>query len=109
MKVGPTTNVYCRSIAITYFHSLYSFEELCCRVYSILRKQSHFLINLFTLMLSSGIPELQSLDDVSYLRTTLAVEKNEEEARKYFLSKFHSACVDSWTTKIDWVMHALAS
>ncbi|KAL5015314.1 hypothetical protein ScPMuIL_009584 [Solemya velum] len=86
-----------------------SFEELCCRVYSILRKQSHFLINLFTLMLSSGIPELQSLDDVSYLRTTLAVEKNEEEARKYFLSKFHSACVDSWTTKIDWVMHALAS
>ena len=35
-------------------------------------------MTLFMMMLPTGIKELQSIDDVSYLRETLAVEKNEQ-------------------------------
>nr|QED42021.1 phosphatidylinositol-4,5-bisphosphate 3-kinase catalytic subunit alpha [Tegillarca granosa] len=81
------------------------FQEQCCEAYLILRKNAHLLINLFTMMLSCGIPELQSLDDISYLRKTLAVEKTEKEAIKYFIDQFHNAYGDQWTTKMDWFFH----
>lgn len=56
-------------------------------------------------MLSCGIPELQSLDDISYVRKTLAVEETEEEAAKYFNTQFESAHGGQWSTKVDWVFH----
>ena len=36
------------------------FVRVCCRAYNILRRCSHEFITLFSLMLSTGIPELQS-------------------------------------------------
>lgn len=35
-----------------------SFEEMCCKGYNLIRKHGHFIINIFKLMLSAGIPEL---------------------------------------------------
>jgi phosphatidylinositol-4,5-bisphosphate 3-kinase len=61
------------------------------------------------MMLSCGIPELQSLDDIGYLRKTLAVEKTEEEALKYFIQQFHDAYGGAWTTKMDWFFHWMKS
>lgn len=81
------------------------FQELCCRAYLILRKHSHLIITLFTMMLQCGISELQSLDDIGYIRKTLGVEKDEEKALAYFLEQFHNAYGDSWTTKVDWLFH----
>ncbi|KAK6177652.1 hypothetical protein SNE40_015711 [Patella caerulea] len=83
------------------------FQELCVSAYIILRKHSHLIITLFTLMLSCGIPELQSLDDIGYVRKTLAVEKDEEAAIKYFITQFRNAYGVSWTTKFDWMCHNL--
>ncbi|CAL1536446.1 unnamed protein product [Lymnaea stagnalis] len=83
------------------------FQELCCTAYLILRKHANLFITLFTMMLQCGIPELQSLDDIGYIRKTLAVEKEEEKALEYFLSQFKSAYGDSWTTKVDWLFHNL--
>jgi phosphatidylinositol-4,5-bisphosphate 3-kinase len=40
------------------------FEETCCRVYCELRTEANKYISLFSLMLSTGLPELQSLDDL---------------------------------------------
>ena len=40
------------------------FEETCCAVYSELRTHANKYISLFSLMLSTGLPELQSLDDL---------------------------------------------
>ncbi|QQP35717.1 Uncharacterized protein FKW44_024012, partial [Caligus rogercresseyi] len=42
------------------------------------------LITLFTMMLPTGITELQSINDIGYLRQTLAVEKSEEDALDTF-------------------------
>ena len=38
---------------------VYSFQELCGKAYVALRKHSHLFITLFTMMLSTGITELQ--------------------------------------------------
>jgi phosphatidylinositol-4,5-bisphosphate 3-kinase len=79
------------------------------KVYLVLRKESDLIINLLTMMLSCGIPELQSLDDIGYVRKTLAVEKSEEEAIMYFTQQLNSAYKDQKYTKIDWFFHALNS
>ncbi|CAG7732141.1 unnamed protein product [Allacma fusca] len=60
------------------------FQKLCGRAYLIIRRHANLLISLFTLMLPTGIPELQSISDVDYLRKTLAVDMSEAEALNYF-------------------------
>lgn len=90
---------------IHFFSNLSRFNRLCLEAYLVLRKHAHLLINLLTMMLSCGIPELQSLDDISYVRKTLAVEETEEEAAKYFNSQLQSAHDGQWSTKVDWVFH----
>ena len=87
------------------FH--FRFQDLCVKAYLVLRDHADLIINLFIMMVSGGIPELQSLDDVSYVRKTLAVEKTEDEALDYFVQNFSSAYKDQWATKFDWFFHRL--
>ena len=77
--------------------------------YLSLRKHANVFINLFTMMLSCGIPELQSMDDIEYLRKTLAVEHNEEKALQYFQRQLNEAHNGAWTTKVDWFFHWVKS
>lgn len=83
------------------------FQELCGKAYLALRRHSNLLITLFMMMLPSGITELQSINDVSYLRQTLAVEKDEKEALEYFQNVFNDAYKGAWTTKLDWFFHSV--
>ena len=68
--------------------------ELCGKAYLCLREHATVFITIFTMMLSCGIPELQSLDDIGYLRKTLCVEKDEQEALQYFQVKYHRLDAD---------------
>ena len=79
--------------------------ELCGKAYINLHKHANMFITLFVMMLSCGIPELQSLDDIGYLRKTLAVEKTEREALEYFQQQLNEAHDGAWTTKLDWFFH----
>ncbi|XP_046333765.2 phosphatidylinositol 4,5-bisphosphate 3-kinase catalytic subunit alpha isoform-like [Haliotis rufescens] len=81
------------------------FQELCVSAFVVLRENKRLLITLFSLMLSCGIPELQSLDDIEYIRKTLSVEKTEKEAVKYFIEQLQKAYGGQWTTKVDWLCH----
>ncbi|XP_069182358.1 phosphatidylinositol 4,5-bisphosphate 3-kinase catalytic subunit alpha isoform isoform X2 [Procambarus clarkii] len=81
------------------------FQELCGKAYLALRKHYRLIINLFTLLLSTGIPELQTQEDVAYLRKTLAVEASEQAALEYFQNQFCEAYGGAWTTKLDWFFH----
>jgi len=83
------------------------FQETCGKAYMALRKHANLLITLFTMMLPTGITELQSINDVGYLRKTLAVEKTEQEALAYFQSMFNDAYGGGWTTKLDWFFHGV--
>jgi len=83
------------------------FQETCGKAYMALRKHANLLITLFTMMLPTGITELQSINDVGYLRKTLAVEKTDQEALAYFQSMFNDAYGGGWTTKLDWFFHGV--
>ncbi len=57
-------------------------------------------------MLSSGMPELQSNDDIMYIRKQLAIDETEENALKYFSEQFDRVLRLGFTTKFDWFFHA---
>ncbi|KYQ90057.1 phosphatidylinositol-4 [Tieghemostelium lacteum] len=61
-----------------------TFVDTCCKAYNILRKNTDLFINLFQLMLSTGIPELQCAEDIDYLRKALAPDLKDEEAAEEF-------------------------
>lgn len=83
------------------------FKHLCESAYMSIRRYSHLIINLFSLMLSSDMPELQSIEDIMYLRKTLAIDETDENALTYFKTQFNEAYKLSYTTKLDWMCHAL--
>ena len=58
-------------------------------------------------MLSSEMPELQSNDDINYMRKQLAVDETDENARTFFNDQFDMVMKYSNTTKIDWWFHAM--
>jgi len=67
------------------------FENLCCKAYNIVRKNAELFINLFAMMLSTGIPELKSVADIKYLRDQLSLELSDEEASIQFKDKIEES------------------
>lgn len=43
------------------------FEDKCCKAYNLIRKHGNFFVNIFRMMLSAGMPELQRESDIEYL------------------------------------------
>lgn len=50
---------------------------MCYKAYLAIRQHASLFINLFSLLLGCGMPELQSFDDIAYLRKTLALGKTD--------------------------------
>jgi len=73
----------------------HKFVDLCCNAYNILRKHSTLFINLFAMMLSTGIPELQAPEDIDYLREAFSLDMTESQARE----KFTGLVYESLATK----------
>ncbi|XP_062832618.1 phosphatidylinositol 4,5-bisphosphate 3-kinase catalytic subunit beta isoform isoform X2 [Anolis carolinensis] len=83
------------------------FRQCCEEAYLILRRHGNLFITLFALMLTAGLPELTSVKDIQYLKDSLALGKNDEEALKQFKQKFDEALRESWTTKVNWMAHTV--
>ncbi|XP_029206897.2 phosphatidylinositol 4,5-bisphosphate 3-kinase catalytic subunit beta isoform-like [Acropora millepora] len=81
------------------------FNHLCREAFLIIRRKGALLINLFVMMLSAGLPELRSLDDIGYLRKTLRLDLSEDEAVRDFQKKFDAAINNSWKTSMNWFAH----
>ena len=60
------------------------FKNLCVEAYLILRRNANRLINLLIIMSSAGLPELNGLHDVYYLKKMLQLDQIEEDAAVYF-------------------------
>eukprot|EP00037_Helgoeca_nana_P032940 m.416038 g.416038 ORF g.416038 m.416038 type:complete len:1031 (+) comp29813_c0_seq1:105-3197(+) len=84
------------------------FKDVCKQAYLIVRAKAAFFINLLNMMLSCGIPELQSHDDVAYLRNTLCLDMSEEEAGNEFMKEIDQALKDSWSVRVNWAAHIAA-
>jgi len=83
------------------------FVALCVKAYNILRHHSSIFINLFAMMVATGIPELQTERDIQYLREAFSLDLDDDQAGE----KFVSLIIQSLNTKItQWnnVMHILA-
>ena len=67
------------------------FEEDCCKAYNILRKNGDQLINLFLLMLSAGMPELNYESDIQPMVRRLSLDLTEQEASNLFKKEIVNA------------------
>ena len=67
------------------------FESLACDAYKILRRHANLLITMFTLMVSSGMPELMTDDDISWLRDKLMLDHAEDAAADDFKRQIEAA------------------
>eukprot|EP01118_Nematostelium_gracile_P007972 TRINITY_DN2616_c0_g1_i1.p1 TRINITY_DN2616_c0_g1~~TRINITY_DN2616_c0_g1_i1.p1 ORF type:complete len:394 (+),score=94.32 TRINITY_DN2616_c0_g1_i1:2-1183(+) len=83
------------------------FEECCCTAYNIIRRNANIFINLFGMMLSTGIPELREESDINYLREAFALDLTDEDASR----KFKAMITESLNTKsiqFNFAIHLLA-
>lgn len=94
-------------LLILFLLLLLRFQEMCYKAYLAIRQHANLFINLFSMMLGSGMPELQSFDDIAYIRKTLALDKSEQEALDYFMKQMNDAHHGGWTTKMDWIFHTI--
>ncbi|KAL9654688.1 hypothetical protein ABK040_006750 [Willaertia magna] len=83
------------------------FADLGCKAYNILRKYGHMIITLFTLMLGTGIPELCSIEDVSWLRKCLVLKATTEEANEIFKEKIKES-LSNTRARINDMVHIIA-
>lgn len=83
------------------------FLDLCARAYNVLRRHANIFINLFAMMLSTGIPELRTADDIEYLRLAFALDLNEQQAAQRFNQLVYEA-MSTRTTQINNAIHIWA-
>jgi phosphatidylinositol-4,5-bisphosphate 3-kinase len=75
------------------------FVALCGRAYNILRKNANVFINLFAMMLSTGIPELTCAEDIYYLRDAFSLEVEDQHAQDKFKNLIYES-LDTLTTQV---------
>ncbi|KAM4018291.1 LOW QUALITY PROTEIN: phosphatidylinositol 4-phosphate 3-kinase C2 domain-containing subunit alpha [Anomaloglossus baeobatrachus] len=83
------------------------FVDLCCQAYNLLRKHTSLFLNLLSLMLSSGLPELTGLQDVKYVQDALQPQATDAEATIFFTRLIESS-LGSVATKFNFFIHNLA-
>ncbi|XP_040266447.1 phosphatidylinositol 4-phosphate 3-kinase C2 domain-containing subunit alpha [Bufo bufo] len=83
------------------------FVDLCCQAYNLLRKHTNLFLNLLSLMLSSGLPELTSAQDLKYVHDALQPQATDAEATIFFTRLIESS-LGSVATKFNFFIHNLA-
>ncbi|XP_063802520.1 phosphatidylinositol 4-phosphate 3-kinase C2 domain-containing subunit alpha [Pseudophryne corroboree] len=83
------------------------FVDLCCQAYNLLRKHTNLFLNLLSLMLSSGLPELTGLQDLKYVHDALQPQATDAEATIFFTRLIESS-LGSVATKFNFFIHNLA-
>lgn len=80
------------------------FERCGCLAYNNIRKEGIRLINLFLIMLSAGMPELKSEQNINFLVNRLKLKMSHEEADKLFKKEIRKAN-ESTKRKLDNLFH----
>jgi len=83
------------------------FVDLCSQAYLIVRKHSSVFINLFAMMLTTGIPELKSASDLQYLREVFKIEETEDDAADSFKKLIFESLNDT-RRRLDYAIHLIA-
>uniref|UniRef100_A0A8C9T4C5 Phosphatidylinositol-4-phosphate 3-kinase catalytic subunit type 2 alpha n=1 Tax=Scleropages formosus TaxID=113540 RepID=A0A8C9T4C5_SCLFO len=83
------------------------FVDLCCQAYNLIRKHASLFLNLLSLMMSSGLPELTGPQDLKYVYDALQPETTDAEATIFFTRLIESS-LGSVATKFNFFIHNLA-
>merc|ERR1712159_549473 len=83
------------------------FVKVCGQAYNVIRAHAHEFVNLFQLMLSTGIPELQKAEDINWLRECMLIGASDEYATRHFTTKIDVALATR-TTQLNNAVHILA-
>jgi len=82
------------------------FEKLCIKALNHLRRHGTNLINLFTLVVPAGMPELSSKEDINYLRDMLGLNMTDDEIAERFRADMNEALSNKFK-RFDNTMHIL--
>ncbi|XP_078537168.1 phosphatidylinositol 4-phosphate 3-kinase C2 domain-containing subunit alpha [Lissotriton helveticus] len=83
------------------------FVDLCCQAYNLIRKHTNLFLNLLSLMMSSGLPELSGIQDLKYVQDALQPQTSDIEATIFFTRLIESS-LGSMATKFNFFIHNLA-
>lgn len=78
------------------------------KAYKIVRKHSRIFINLFLMMLSTGLPQLRSIEDIGYLRESFQLNQKKEELVETQWKVLLMESLNSKSTAINFFIHNLA-
>ena len=81
------------------------FETLACRAYNILRQHADHFLTLLSMMLSTGIPELQEISDIAFMRDAFQLSLSNQDADLHML-KLITVCLGSFTTRLNFAVHS---
>ncbi|XP_049937857.1 phosphatidylinositol 4-phosphate 3-kinase C2 domain-containing subunit alpha isoform X1 [Schistocerca serialis cubense] len=82
------------------------FVDLCCQAFNIVRKHGNLILDLFGLMVSSGIPGVTK-EAVEYVQRALLPNLSNPEAAATFARMIESS-LKSWFTQFNFFLHNLA-
>ena len=83
------------------------YERQSMNAFLVLRKNADLIMTLFSLMVSCGIPELTSREDILWIRDALFLETRDDEEA---LAQFHEKMEESRTchrTKMNFAVHSV--
>eukprot|EP00047_Mylnosiga_fluctuans_P024651 m.166145 g.166145 ORF g.166145 m.166145 type:complete len:1343 (+) comp9898_c0_seq4:65-4093(+) len=84
------------------------FVRACVDAYDILRQHARLLIALFAMMLSTGIPELNSAEDIRYLQNALSLDMPTADALAAFEKLIYECINLNWGTQVNFWFHNMA-
>ena len=84
-----------------------NFSEIACEAFILLRKNAHIIINLFAMMLSTGIAELRSYEDILYLRKSFMLTESENDIKEAFTKLIYQS-LSTKATQLNFFLHNLA-
>ncbi|KAA6402547.1 MAG: putative Phosphatidylinositol 3-kinase 1 [Streblomastix strix] len=85
------------------------FQSLCVKAFLILRKHANLIINLYMMMLQTGIPECKSEKDIEWIQKHLSLEKSDKDAEKEMIEKIEEARTTGRTQFMDFIHLAMHS
>jgi phosphatidylinositol kinase/protein kinase (PI-3 family) len=83
------------------------FRELCMRAFLVIRKHAFLFMNLLSMMVVSGLPELESMRDIAYVRDMLMLDGTPEDAAERFGRLVDDVLSRSFSTLANWTAHLL--
>ena len=83
------------------------FQQKCVNAYWVLRENARVIVNMFYLMIDSGIPELNNIDNLRKLHEKFVPQKNKQEAAAFMLDNLKES-VDALMPVVMETFHAWA-